>query len=167
MTIKQIVELTGCSRANVSKTAKQLYPEYIKNGIKADFTDGQSIRILDKLRKQGFLASQNEKVPQDYISRELVAVIVAEVLKQLMPQLTTPQLPPVDFRSELNAIIRAYASKNSIFYTLAWVKFYQRVLYRLHINIEQRAKNSGLEPLDWAEKNGYMEQLYSLAREEF
>lgn len=172
MTIKELAEVAGCSIITVRRTIKGSFPDLTKKGKVTKLNKEQAFDIMAKLPKRNSLDHGLDQKSTVGISREDIAFIVAETVKALMPFISTekkslPELPPINYRLELSAIIRAHASKKDMLPGLVWTSFYQRVLYRLRINITTQAKNSGMEVLDWAEENGYIEQLYQLAKEEF
>jgi len=173
MKSNELAEIAGVDVSTIRKVAKRLFPDRTIRGKQSEFSEVESVQIMATVKKKNFVERNSALVERknSFVDTQLVSVIVAETVKQLLPYIQytkpLPEIPPINYRSELNAIIRAYASKNSLLPGFAWTKFYQRVPYRLHINITTQAKNSDMEPLDWAEENGYIEQLYQLAKEEF
>ena len=183
MKTNELADIAGVDVSTIRRTAKKLFPDRTIRGKQSEFSEVESVQIMATVKKRNFVernsvernsVERNSALPERknaFVDPSLVSTIVAETVKQLLPYIQytapLPAIAPVNYRSELNAIVRAYASKNSLLPGLAWTKFYQRVLYRLHINITTQAKNASMEVLDWAEENGYIEQLYQLAKEEF
>ena len=179
MTIKEISELSGISTRQVTRIGKELFPHNFQNGKKTFFLENEAIELMRVLRKKGFIEPrQNDKVPRqnDKVDAQMIALIVSETIKQLLPvlgirqepqPLALPELPPVNTRSELNSIIRSYAERNKLAFPEAWNQFYERVYYRLHMNIRVLASNVNESPLDYAEKNNLMGMFYALALAEF
>lgn len=117
--------------------------------------------------------------PVDYAA--IVAPIVAETIKQLLPymqgvalpariapaQLGAPAtVPPLSPRKELNMLAHE-AGVIMGDYREPWNQIYKNAYYRLGINIRERAKNRNMEPLNYAEEEGYIVQLVEIAREIF
>ena len=178
MKTNELADIAGVDVSTIRRTAKKLFPDRTIRGKQSEFSEVESVQIMATVKKRNFVernsVERNSALPERknaFVDPSLVSTIVAETVKQLLPYIQytapLPAIAPVNYRSELNAIVRAYASKNSLLPGLAWTKFYQRVLYRLHINITTQAKNASMEVLEWAEENGYIEQLYQLAKEEF
>lgn len=178
MTIKELAEIAGCNEKTIRRIGKSIFPALFKKGVKVEFDNAQALQMMRSLPKKNMVGQMSE-VPRTNargLDAKLISQIVAETVKQLIPYLQPknelagkqfPELPPVNYRLELSAIIRAYASKKGILFPFAWEEFYQRVLYRLQMNITTLAKNAGMERLDYAEENGLIEKLYQLAKEEF
>jgi len=173
MKSNELADIAGVDVSTIRRTAKKLFPDRTIRGKQSEFSEIESVQIMATVKKKNFV-ERNSALPERknaLVDTQLVSVIVAETVKQLLPYIQytapLPAIPPINYRSELNAIIRAYASKNSLLPGLTWEKFFQRAYYRLHIDINKRAKNAGIDRLEWAEENGYIEQLYQLAKEEF
>lgn len=78
-----------------------------------------------------------------------------------------PETKPKTLRANLNQIVRSYARNNDVAYNIVWSELHQEFYYRYRINISLRAKNAGVKILDYAENNGMLEDLVSLANELF
>lgn len=177
MTIKELAEVAGCSVKTVNRLVKEFYPSLIKNGRTTRFTKEEAFDIIAKLPKKNDLGQPRTKVGKvgQGVDAKFISQIVAETIKQLIPYLQPTkafggqftELPPVNLRSELNAIVKSYAVRNDILFPFAWEYFFQRAKVRLRVDITTCAKNRGIDRLDYAEENGYMELLYELAKAEF
>lgn len=175
MTIKELAEVAGCNQKTVRVTIKKHYPDLVKNGRATRLTKEECFDIMNFLPKKNDLGkprTQNGKVVQGAEDiAKIVSMAVIETLKAMgqipKEKPALPELPPVNYRLELNALVRAYASKNNMIHQFAWSKFYERCLYRLRVNIPVCASNAGMDNLDWAEENGMVESMYVLAKEEF
>jgi hypothetical protein len=69
-------------------------------------------------------------------------------------------------RAELNEAVRklaSYSYEND--YRLAWRAILKEVYYRLHINVTVRARNEGVKPIDFLEREGLLETATSIAVE--
>ena len=71
MTLKELAEVAGVSDSTVRRTAKELFPDKFKNGVRTIFDEYQSMKIMNVVTKKNMVAMQNEKVPLQ--SAELVA----------------------------------------------------------------------------------------------
>lgn len=71
--------------------------------------------------------------------------------------------PDKTTRSKLNQLIRSYVHKNTLPFDLVWQNLYKEFTYTYHIDIVQRAQNQNLKTLEFAEKEGFIDQLYDLA----
>ena len=66
MTIKQIAEIAQLTPETARAKGKELYPERFVNGKKTVFTQAQSIKIMEELRKKGFVQpTENLEVPTE------------------------------------------------------------------------------------------------------
>ena len=178
MTIKELAEVAGCNEKTIRRIGKELYPKLFSRGRKALLDQEQSKQIMTLLPKRNMVGQMSELDRTNVRTNERLDRIEKSLdrLTQILTQVVAHQieekknqiaLPPVNYRSELNSIIRTYAQKSGIFFGFAWTEFYTRCLYRLNINPRVRAENAGLDVMDWAEQNGYIEQMYLLAKEEF
>lgn len=69
-------------------------------------------------------------------------------------------------RAELNEAVRRLAAgsfEND--YRLAWRAILKEVYYRMHINVSVRARNEGVKPIDFLEREGLLETATSIAVE--
>lgn len=174
MTIKELAEVAGCYVRTVNSTIKKHFPELIQHGKKTKLTKSQAETIMALLPKRNSVnGSAKNSTLENRLDRleagleRLVNIVTLLASHQIAEKKEQVSLPPINYRSELNSIIRVYAVKNEINFNVAWHKFYNRALYRIRKNFELCASNEGKHPLDWAEENGYIEQLYQLAKEEF
>jgi len=69
-------------------------------------------------------------------------------------------------RAELNEAVRKLASHSyENDYRLAWRAILKEIYYRLHINVSVRARNEGVKPIDFLEREGLLETATSIAVE--
>lgn len=176
MTTRQLADTAGVDIDTIRKVAKKIFPlMQLGKGVIARYSKEQSEAILSKVGKKNFI-ERNISVPEQNISvpdiAKIVSMTVIETLKAIgylqIPnqQQQIAQLSPPNPRSELNSIIRKYAESREINFGVAWSHFYDRVYYRLSINLNARAKE-GKKPMDIAEEMGIMDKLLALAFEEF
>ena len=95
---------------------------------------------------------------------EKLLTIVAATIPKQREELPAP--PSMEYRAELRKIV-ARAARESGDYSGTWGQLYQEAYYRLSINIRERAKNRGMELLQYAEDEGLIPDLVALAREIF
>jgi len=193
MTIKEIVEITRANEKTIREKIKELYPGLIKKGKKTILNDSQVENVLIVLKKTGIielgkssdelgkssdvttmndvLTSLNALIQtvtiqsQNYEKRfnEIERVIENKIedRKILLPA------PKKSDRDNLNQIIRSYAKNNELNFGEVWGKLYQEVYYRLNINLKIKAKNKKLSIIDFAENEGLLPELLSIALEVF
>jgi len=122
----------------------------------------QALLEHDKAIKQ-LAATQTQIVnTQDQQAQQLAKLIdiqshKAEIVKQL------PVINPMDQRSQLNQIIRGYSDRNNIHFGEVWTILYDSFLHHFSINLKVRANNRKQKPLDYAQHNGYLPDMLSLA----
>lgn len=66
-------------------------------------------------------------------------------------------------RAKLNALQRWYCFVRQHDFQDVWNNIYSEHKYRYHVDLKRRAKNAGMSTLDYAEREGYIEQLYAVA----
>ena len=151
-------------------------------GKKTFFNQQEAIPIMAELRKKGFVQpTENLEVIARADLMAMVAPIVAETIKQLIPLIQSvlqerheigqtaepkPALPPISPRKELH-LLASNAGRALGSYSEPWNQIYKNAYYRLGINLRERAKNRGMDTLDYAEAEGFMPQLVAIAREIF
>jgi hypothetical protein len=88
-------------------------------------------------------------------------------LKQLPP--ASVEVEPLTTRFALGRLVRDYAIANSIDYPIPWNRLYMEHRDRTHIDLKARARNHKpkMSCCEYAEKYGYIEQLYAIALEIF
>lgn len=185
MTAQEMAEVAGVSKKTVLRTAKVHGIGCILPGKETVFSELEAVKIMAEMRKKGFIEPrQNVSLPGqnvEVLTKHDIAEIVAETVKQLLPliqgcnqtrqeTLSTaepkPALPPISPRKELN-LLANQAGRAMGSYSEPWNQIYKNAYYRLGINLRERAKNRGMDTLDYAEAEGYMPQLVAIAREIF
>lgn len=182
MTIREMAEVAGVSPETVRAKAKEMYPDKFMKGKKTVFNQQEAIPIMAELRKRGFVQpTENLEVVTRADLMAMVVPFVAETIKQLIPVIQSisqgrnetdqlaelkPALPPISPRKELN-LLASNAGRALGSYSEPWNQIYKNAYYRLGINLRERAKNRGMDTLDYAEAEGYMPQLVAIAREIF
>lgn len=87
---------------------------------------------------------------------------------KLLPAATVEveQMTP---KANLNRLVRGFVVANSLDYRTTWNSLYREMRDRTHIDLKVRGKNHKpqLSGVEYAEKFGYIEQLYAVAYEMF
>jgi hypothetical protein len=187
MTTKEIAEAAGVSVDTVQRVAKKIYPGMFGQGKRLAFVMEEAIEIMKALRKKNFvdLPQGASELPQsaEVVTKSDLAVligpIVAETIKQLIPLIRgveitgkpepmklASELPPLDPRRELNMLARD-AGRIMGDYREPYNQIYKHAYYRIGVNLRERAKNRGIDVLDYAAEAGYLPQLVAIAREIF
>ena len=184
MTTKELAEIAGVSERTIRRIAENEVGYVFENGKAANYSEREAVEIMRLARKKGFITPrQNAEVRTPIVDNlemtSFVSSIVSETIKQLLPYIqnqslqpvqSIPQrktaLPPIDPRKELNMIAKeaGYITGN---YSEPWNQIYKHAYYRLGINLRERAKNRGMDTLDYAEAENYIPQLLEIAREIF
>lgn len=88
-----------------------------------------------------------------------------EEARQFLNALPEPvkSSPEASVRMRVNEAVRKYSLLSGIRFQHVWRKLYREFRYNHNIDLVVRAKNSGLKPLDLADKLGMMDELYALA----
>lgn len=71
--------------------------------------------------------------------------------------------PEKSDRENLNQFIRSYAHKNNLNHSVVWLKLYQEAYYRLNVNLKVNAYNRNMAIIDYADQEGYIPELLSIA----
>jgi len=193
MTTKEIAEATGKDVSTVQRWIKKMNGKMqsidgkmqsSSSAKPADFDLTETILIIehgmgknaaDLFRMSAKRPTENLEVVTKSDLAVFGASIVSETIKQLLPFLknnnvqekaTTPSLPPIDPRKELNMIAKE-AGRSMGSYSEPWNQIYKHAYYRLGVNLRERAKNRGMDTMDYADAEGYTVQLVVIAREIF
>lgn len=71
--------------------------------------------------------------------------------------------PSRSTRSLFNELVRLYCNKNNADYKTIYRRIYRQFYYLYHVNLALRAKNQELSTVEYAERDGFMEDLYAVA----
>ena len=61
MTIKELAEVAGVSPETIRKTAKKLFPEVFKNGLRTNFNEAKSLEIMKTVSKKNMVSPTQTK----------------------------------------------------------------------------------------------------------
>jgi len=160
----------------------------------ADFTFDETLSILragkvskdlidiliENMNGKGQSVNQSSLLSQKDI--ELISTIVSMTVSKIIQSLDTRMnnieskynekqallpAPGLSDRDNLRKIVSSYAEKKKISHSIAWNKLYQESYYRLNINLKERAKHRNITIIDYAESEGYIPKLLSIAMEIF
>jgi len=150
---KGIVEKSGKSTEHIGKSTE------VTNN-----SDLQSL-FADMLMSVKALADtvklQSESYNQRISRIESIIDNKVEERKMLLP------VPQKTDRANLNEIIRQYSVNNHLQYNTVWGTLYHEAMARTSIDLKTRAKNKKMATIDYADENGHLPILLSLAVELF
>lgn len=173
MTIKELSDVAGVSTDTIKREIKKQFPCKIKNGVKTVLDEQESISIIKGVKKKNLvslptqnaqLPTQNAQVDYEAIAK-IVSIAVVSAMQPLIKELRQPQnnnvlmltgdteAPVESPRIILRKLVDEYVAKNKVGYSEAWNKLYNEFYYRASLNVKQRAKNQGIKPIDWLERN--------------
>lgn len=104
---------------------------------------------------------QSETYNQRISKIESIIENKVEERKLLLP------VPQKSDRANLNEIIRQYSVNNHLQYNTVWGTLYHEAMARTSIDLKTRAKNKKMAIIDYADENGHVPMLLSLAVEMF
>jgi hypothetical protein len=178
MTTKEIAEAVGKTERSVQLWTKKAGEKISSagHGKPADYTQEETLAIIEAgLGKNaaGIFRANAEKQPTDTASitaiiQETITAMVpvlVEVVRGAIPQQQIAALPaPAELsqRDQLRRVVNGYAHRSGD-HAGAWRELYTQFYYRYHRNIRECAKNRGMDTLDYAENEGIMGDLLSLA----
>jgi hypothetical protein len=144
-------------------------PMAIKDSIDVTFnTDRTNVLSTDRTN-----VLSNESLTQELIKSFNVLVQTVNNLSKIITEdkkqnkLLLPEPPIKNYREALNQFIRSYADKKKIVHSFLWSKLYNEAYYRLNINMRVCASNRGMSIMDYAEQEGHLPNLLSIAKDIF
>lgn len=92
-----------------------------------------------------------------------------DIKNQIEEVKNTPrQVPTIQARQRVSQLTRAAGyHKYGSNYERAWGELYREFLYRYRIDLRARGKNDGVAPIEWAQRNGQLDNLLFLAEDLF
>lgn len=186
MTTKQLAETAGVTVHGIRKVAKELYPHKMVHGKQSKWNQEESNAIMRKIQKKNMVGQQVTQLP--VTGNAVTSPITADLLTQAIGQALAPILegmnqrisrleekaeevqpllpPPVNPRKEISRVIRNHVNAQGTGdYGRCFRELYTEYKYRTGIDLVQRAKNRGVDALDYAEAEDLIGQVVSLARE--
>lgn len=186
MTIRQIAETAGCGINTVRRVSKLIYPDIKapRNGRAIDFSESESIAIMDKLPKSNYIADptqmgnqkgspvQNNQV--DYVEiGKMIAMAVTSAMTPILQELRKPQINTLQLEhvpeKPTRAIFRQHIDKLVNLSNSDWSTIYNAVYsemgYVYNVKIKARAKNRDIKPIDVLEQDGLMGKAIAITRQ--
>lgn len=141
----------------------------------SDFQRWVTHEVLPSLRKTGYYSMNQDTdlVAMRESARLLLQVIDRQIkLENRMDKYEQKQkvlapVPDISPRLQISQVIRSFVARQTSGYSHqdAFDKLYYQFKYRHSIDLQIRAKNAGAQNvMDYAEANGYLEKLLSLAK---
>jgi hypothetical protein len=185
MTTKEIAQAVGKDERTIQRWVKRAGDKMPSvadkmssagHGKSADYTLEETLAIIEAglgKNASGVFRANAEKPAPDTTSltaiiRETITAMVpvlVEVVRGALPQQQIAALPaPAELsqRDQLLRVVNGYAHRSGD-HAGAWRELYTQFYYRYHRNIRECAKNRGMDTLDYAENEGIMDELLSLA----
>jgi hypothetical protein len=185
MTTKEIAQAVGKDERTIQRWIKRAGDKMSSvadkmsdagHGKPADYTLEETCAIIEAgLGKNaaGIFRANAEKAAPDATSitaiiRETITAMVpvlVEVVRGTLPQRQIAALPApeeLSRRDQLRRVVNGYAHRSGD-HAGAWRELYCQFYYRYHRNIRECAKNRGMDTLDYADNEGIMDELLSLA----
>jgi len=191
MTTKQIAEAVGKPEKTVrtwaskaaaksAEAAAKLAEAQRSGGKPADWDLDETCAIIEtgmgKNAASLFRENARHQAPVSPTSPESIAIVVRETVTAMVPALialirgalpekTALALPPAQSlseRAQLRQIVNR-AAHSSGDHAGTWRELYSQFYYRYSVNLRERAKNRGMDILDYAETEGLIADLLSLA----
>lgn len=192
MTFKEIAATAKCSDRTARKYARKLWPSRDFTGkLGAQLNEADSIRLMDQLPKRTnvesgrssaenlpALAGQNGQMSaHDFVA--MIPAIVAETVRQMLPliqpvpipaQKSLPFVPDIPVRKQIanivnEAVMKAHGGRRPapVAFESAYHKLYKDFGDRYGIDVEKRAENRGVKPIEYLEREGKLEELWLCA----
>ncbi len=188
MTTKGIAQAVGKEERTVRNWVKKLAEKSsvvaeklsVSSPMKpADYDLDETVAIIEEGLGRNAAALYRENATRTTTSMttpESIAAIVRETVTAMVPVLiaairgVVPESAPaalpapatLSHRDQLRRAINQYATRIGG-HREAWGNLYTEFYYRYHRNIRECAKNRGMDTLDYAEEEGLLPDLISLA----
>jgi hypothetical protein len=188
MTTKQIAEAVGKPEKTVrtwaskaaaksAEAAAKLAEAQRSGGKPADWDIDETCAIIEtglgKNAASLFRENARHNMPATpalaigEIVRETVTALLPAIVaavRGLVPEqtLALPAAPDLSYRDQLRRVINQGAARVGG-HRVAWNELYSQFYYRHHRNIRECAKNRGMDTIDYAEAEGLLPELLSLA----
>jgi hypothetical protein len=187
MTTKEIAKAVNKTERSIQSWAKKTGEKIAsigekiasvqKTGKPADYNLEETCAIIETgLGRNAADLFRMSATPQPVAPQPDIAAIVRETMTAMVPALIAivrgalpeqkalalPAVPEMAPRDSLRRIVAKYSRQSGDF-PGAWNNLYSEFSYRYHVNLKERAKNRGMEILDYAEADGFIEDLLALA----
>lgn len=186
MTIKELVSFTGkaertirrwIEKSNIigcDKMSYQVERDYtideVEQILKAGSMSKDAVTILmENARKPTQIITVKENnnpmaVMMDFMvkmqeqQQQFMSAVLTELKsKPEQPrQLSLPVAPDIEPRAYLNQLVREYSQLKKVDFRTGWSVLYTEFLYRCKTNIKVKAKNEGIKPIDYLERENLL-----------
>ena len=192
MTIKELVSFTGKAertiRRWVEKAGLSTY-DNMAEGTLIDYTIDQVEQILKagSMSKDAVLIlMENAKRPTQIITvkennnpmavmmdfmvkmqeqqQQFMNTIIDRLETKETKQLSLPVAPDIEPRAYLNQLVREYSQLKGVDFQKGWNVLYTEILYRCKTNVKVKAKNEGIKPIDYLERENMLLTACSLMK---
>jgi hypothetical protein len=191
MTTKQIAAAVGKDETAVRRWTRKLAAKSPAIAVKiaasspmkpADYDLDEAVAIIETGLGRNAAGIYRENAQRSaagtFVAPESIAAIVRDTVTALVPLLIAavrgalpdqavtvlPPPAPLPARAELRQVIAGYAARShGGDHRSAWNTLYSQYYYRYRTNLRERALNRGIDTLDYAEEDGHLPQLISLA----
>lgn len=154
--------LEKISNAYETKTKSDFYIDEVEAILNAGSMSKDAVRILmENARQPKELTVNHGNIDMFKAIGTIMAQSMAEALQPLYNRLDKlegnnklllPAEPEIEPRAYLNQLVREYAQLKSVDFRKAWNILYTEILYRCHENIKVKAKNEGIKPVDYLDR---------------
>ena len=190
MTFKEIALAAGCSYRTTRSYAKRLWPERSFNGKLGDgLNEVDSNMLMGCLPKRNLVASGNSSAGEvanlppgtgqmtafnsNRIDRlelmvEKLVIAVTQItttfVNQKPAQAQIASLPEIPIRKRIFNVVKAWAvNQGDSDFEGAFHRLYTDFSDRFGIDVQLRARNRGIKPIEYIEQEGKLEELYACA----
>ena len=73
------------------------------------------------------------------------------------------EVPSIKLRRKTSVLVNTYSQAKGLEFGKVWGKLYVEFLYRFRIDLKKRAKTKGVKPIDIAESEDKLQELFDLA----
>jgi hypothetical protein len=140
--------------------------------------------LIENANDKG-IALSNGKARNELLTEkdiEFISIIVsrtvAETIKSLDNRMSNIEnkyeerrsllpAPKLSDRDNLRQLINTYSNCNSFSYASVWNMLYKEVYYRMNVNLKERAENRNITAIDYADQEGLIPEILSIALEIF
>jgi len=138
--------------------------------------DAVSILMKNARQETTGIAPIDNQMEMFKMMSNVMAQSIATALKPLVDrldsleskepkQLALPSAPDIEPRPYLNQLVREYAQLKDVPFPKAWNVLYDQFLYRCHENIKVKAKNEGIKPIDYMDRENKLLTACSIMKE--
>lgn len=139
--------------------------------IKAGGNETLANLLLENASRQKAIQAESTLTPRDLnLISSLIKGIFGELdsrmvkietrIEERQALLPAPDIKP---RDAINKLVRDFATKHNLTYSVVWQNLYTDFNYRHKVNVNTCAKNRGVAIIDYIETEGMIDQLHAVA----